>query len=171
MTRSSTSVPALRVKQRRNLKDPRCTQYNPGQGKEICLLVATGSTLAKALAEVGISKEAWYKWQFENKDLCEMYARARIENSEALIAEIVDLCDMDEIAPEDVPKVKLQIDTRKWLASKLLPKQYGDSTQVKLADANGEVLSISMILQDIDGRSKGLPDLEGEIIRPALAAE
>ena len=40
-----------------------------------------------------------------------------------------------------VQRSKLRIDTRKWMAAKLAPKKYGDSTTIKHADANGEKLA------------------------------
>ena len=53
-----------------------------------------------------------------------MYARAKLQQADILAEqclEIADDCNSNNYATSQI-----EIDTRKWLASKLLPKQYGD---------------------------------------------
>jgi hypothetical protein len=67
----------------------------------------------------------------------EQYARARQVQAELLADEIIDIADdssrdteetdMGNVTNyENIQRSKLRIDTRKWIASKLLPKKYGD---------------------------------------------
>lgn len=74
---------------------------------------------------------------------CDQYARAREVQAEMLADELIDISDegtndwMEKKAAdgsvagwalngEHVQRSRLRIDTRKWAASKLLPKKYGD---------------------------------------------
>jgi hypothetical protein len=62
--------------------------------------------------------------------------------AERWIDEIVTIAD--SAAPEDYNCARLRVDTRKWIASKVLPKVYGDSQLLKHADADGNVLKIEL---------------------------
>lgn len=42
-----------------------------------------------------------------------------------------------------VAKQRLQVDTRKWMLSKLAPKKYGERTAMELTGANGGPVQIS----------------------------
>jgi hypothetical protein len=68
----------------------------------------------------------------EFKRFLQQYARAKDEQSDLLVEEMIDIAEHTE---EDhtaftginvIQRDKLRIDTRKWIASKLKPKKYGD---------------------------------------------
>jgi hypothetical protein len=42
-----------------------------------------------------------------------------------------------ELNGENIQRSRVRIDTRKWLLSKMLPKVYGDKTEVAVTGANG----------------------------------
>jgi hypothetical protein len=42
-----------------------------------------------------------------------------------------------ELNGEHIQRSRVRIDTRKWMLSKMLPKVYGDKTEVALTGANG----------------------------------
>ena len=79
-------------------------------------------------------------WLFdgEHEEFSEQYARAREVQAEVLADELTDIADdasgdttMGEKGRvitdhEHIQRSRLRIDTRKWIASKLLPKRYGD---------------------------------------------
>jgi hypothetical protein len=46
----------------------------------------------------------------------------------------------DSATAENWQQVRLQVDTRKWAASKILPKQYGDKVQQEVTGADGAPL-------------------------------
>lgn len=62
------------------------------------------------------------KWMTTDPNFCTSIARAREEQAEHLAEEIVNIAD----TCTDPHKARLQIDARKWYASKLAPKKYGD---------------------------------------------
>lgn len=86
-------------------------------------------------------------WSRLNNDeaLLAQYARAKEEQSELLVEEILNIADDSQNDWEEVEgrkgtyfrlnrehfeRSRLKIDTRKWIASKLKPKKYGDRLDV-----------------------------------------
>jgi hypothetical protein len=85
-------------------------------------------------------------WVAEDAALADTYARAREDLIEKIAADLMDISDQDpEIVDGKkdwaaIQKHKLQVDTRKWLLSKLAPKKYGD--MIKLAGHDGGAVKI-----------------------------
>lgn len=114
----------------------------------ICAELALGRSMR------AVCREDWcpamqtvFRWLRENDAFREQYARAKEESADALIEEMAEIADMPpaytaegKIDPADVNNRRLQIDTRKWLASKLKPKRYGDKLEVGGAGKDGAVL-------------------------------
>jgi hypothetical protein len=77
-----------------------------------------------------------YRWLSENPEFGEMYARAREERAHLAAEDIIHIADTEQ----DPNKARVRIDARKWYASKLNRKDYGDSLDlggglhVKLTD-------------------------------------
>lgn len=103
--------------------------------------VSRGESLRKACAANGIDAAGFCQRVREDDLLAQQYARAKEIGLELLAEQLVDLCDTPQEGTETTIKAdggvevktgdmlghrKLQIDTRKWLLSKLLPKKYGD---------------------------------------------
>jgi hypothetical protein len=81
-----------------------------------------------------------------------MYARAREAQAELYASEIIDISDdatQDELFTDEGKRVcnaefvmrsKLRVDARKWVASKLLPKKYGDKVTQEITGKDGKDL-------------------------------
>jgi hypothetical protein len=85
------------------------------------------------------STKTFYKW-LENEDRGKQYARACEYRADAIFEEILNICDdktEDYISTKSgavgnnaaVQRARLQVDTRKWIVSKLNPKKYSDKIQ------------------------------------------
>ncbi len=82
-------------------------------------------------------------WLFdgEHEEFSQQYASAREVQAEVWADEIVGIADeatgdltTDKdgkavVDHEHIQRSRLRVDTRKWIASKLLPKRYGDTLQ------------------------------------------
>jgi hypothetical protein len=73
----------------------------------------------------------------DDAELAVEYARAREDLIERMAQEVMELSDVDVGLQPDgkkdwaaVQKHKLQVDTRKWLLSKLAPKKFGDKLEL-----------------------------------------
>lgn len=85
------------------------------------------------------SLPTFYKWLASSEDFAKQYARAKEMQAEFLAEEMLEIADdssedllgVDEHGNrmenrEFINRSRLRVDTRKWIASKLLPRKYGD---------------------------------------------
>jgi hypothetical protein len=105
-----------------------------------------GLSCFKACQQAGIAHSTFMGWVAEDAALADTYARAREDLIEKIAADLMDISDQDpEIVDGKkdwaaIQKHKLQVDTRKWLLSKLAPKKYGD--MIKLAGHDGGAVKL-----------------------------
>lgn len=90
------------------------------------------------------------KWKRSYEDFGKRYARAKQDQIELIVDDIIEIADDksgDVIIKKDrkgddyeacdsefVHRSRVRIDTRKWLAAKLLPRLYGDKIQIENLD-------------------------------------
>jgi hypothetical protein len=79
------------------------------------------------------------RWVSQNAEFREQYAKAREIQAETLADDIVTIADGPTEGDDSIKTARdrLRVDSRKWVASKLLPKKYGDKQTTVLEDANG----------------------------------
>jgi hypothetical protein len=125
--------------------------------EEICAKVLEGMrgglSTFKSCAAAGVSHSTFIRWADEDAELANNYARAREDLIERMANEVLELSDEDVGLQPDgkkdwaaVQKHKLQVDTRKWLLSKLAPKKYGEKLEVSGDPANPLVQRIERIV-------------------------
>lgn len=100
----------------------------------ICERIATGESLRAICATAGMPGiTSVYKWLSdpEHAAFAEQYARARDQQADYYADEIIEIADSTKRARKhvQVEAARTRIDARKWLASKLRPKSYGDKVQ------------------------------------------
>ena len=98
--------------------------------KKIILEISImGRAIRNILKDDGMpTAETFYKW-LEDDAKTKQYARACEERSHVLVDEMMEISDN---LTGDVNRDKLRVDTRKWTASKLKPKKYGDTSRVNM---------------------------------------
>lgn len=109
---------------------------------EICERLAKGQSLRKIC---GPERDDFipgattvFGWLDSIPAFAQQYARARELQAEHYADEMVEIADSPNATvgatgePEirDPARDRLRVDTRKWIASKLLPKKYGDKIDV-----------------------------------------
>ncbi len=92
--------------------------------------IAIHGSVRQALRENRCGKDTFYLRLRADIDAQERYARAKLQGMEAIADEIMEIADECETSSDAVSKARVQIDSRKWLLSKLLPKRYGDKLDV-----------------------------------------
>lgn len=97
----------------------------------------SGMSAFKACQVAGVNQSTFNLWLNDDAELAAEYARAREDLIERMAQEVLELSDMDVGEQPDgrkdwaaVQKHKLQVDTRKWLLSKLAPKKFGDKLEL-----------------------------------------
>jgi hypothetical protein len=123
------------------IKGGRPTDYSLEIATLICDRVATNSCglekLCARYPELPVPSTI-YLWRLKHPVFSEMYAKAKMIQADILAEQCLEIADDDsndtKINPETgeevantefIARSRLRIDTRKWLAAKLLPKQYG----------------------------------------------
>jgi hypothetical protein len=113
----------------------------------------SGLSAFKACQAAGVPQSTFSRWVDEDAILAENYTRAREDLIERMAQEVIELSDSDVgFLPDGkkdwaaVQKHKLQVDTRKWLLSKLAPKKYGDKIEVSGDPTNPLVQRIERVI-------------------------
>ena len=123
----------------------RPSDYSPELADRICAQLADGISLRTVcLADDMPDKSTVFRWLRTNTAFRDQYARAKEESADALTDEMLDIADdgsndwMKDNDPENpiyklngehINRSRLRVDTRKWIASKLKPKRYGDKLE------------------------------------------
>ena len=111
----------------------RPTTYSQETADKICELIARGMSLRAICASADMPAGGTvHRWLAEHQDFQEQYARAREEQADYFAEEIIEIADSVEAESASVAKAKLQIDARKWAASKIAPKKYGDKVEQQI---------------------------------------
>lgn len=122
----------------------RPTDYCQEVADAICERLADGESLRSiCLDDAMPSKASVFRWLGIHKEFSDQYARAREEQAEAFADEMVAIADERETIVKDgngetvvafdataVARNRLRIDARKWVASKLKPKKYGEKLEL-----------------------------------------
>ena len=130
---------------------------------EICRRMAEGESVRKILSEPHMPTWSMvWRWLEDNEIFRAQYARAREAQAHALVSQIFDIADDDSadwterdgvpvVNGEAIQRSRLRVDTRKWFASKVLPKLYGD----KLShEVTGKVTLETMVLASMNAPAK-----------------
>lgn len=121
------------------------TTYTPEIGQHICDLIATTTKSLVELCTIDPQfpggPDTIYRWIRANPEFAEMYLQARRNQVQLFVDQIIFISDDDrqdyavnkhgelKVDKENIHRARLMIDTRKWLASKLMPKVYGERMQ------------------------------------------
>lgn len=121
-------VRATTRKEEEKVSAGRPTDYTPELAAKICLHISEGKSLRSfCRADDAPDASTIFDWIHRHSEFAKQYARAREAQAEHWADELVELAD----DATDAQKARLQIDTRKWVASKLLPKKYGERQQIE----------------------------------------
>lgn len=129
-------------------KAGRPTLYTEALADLICERVATSTFGLQRLCDLYEdlpTKTTINLWRYKYPEFSTQYAQAKLKQADLMAEEILEIADDGQndwmesfgedgeigykINGEHVQRSRLRIDTRKWLASKLLPKQYGQHAE------------------------------------------
>lgn len=128
----------------------RPSSFTSEMGDYICEQLANGKSLRGLCREDETvpSQATMFRWLASNEAFREQYARAREAQADFLADEILAIADeseRDTIETESgsrpdaewIARSRLRVDARKWLASKMAPKKYGDKLDVGVGGIEG----------------------------------
>ena len=135
----------------------RPTDYSKNLADEICSRLVEGESLRSICRSDGMPVTGTIcRWLTEKPEFKEQYIRARENQADTLADEIIDIADdgsndwmvrngkdddpVWQLNGEHVQRSRLRVDARKWVASKLKPKKYGDSSTSQITGKDGKDL-------------------------------
>ena len=96
-----------------------------------------------------------FKWLAQDEDFAKRYAHAREMQADKMADDILAIADdgindtyIDEHGNKKtdqdvIGRSRLRVDARKWLASKMAPKKYGDRQVVDVGNADNKPFEVS----------------------------
>lgn len=128
---------------------------------QIIEAIANGQSLSSILRQEGFPSYSWCKIQLrQNAALRSAYDQAIEDRGDRLAEELVELADQPmpegldgSAASAWVQQLRLKVDVRKWAASKLRPRMYGERLDVSVKH---ESISIIQALADANNRMLGI---------------
>lgn len=132
--------------------------YTPELASKLCSHLSMGKSLRTSCKQEGMpSIMTVYNWLSRHPEFVEQYTRAKEESAEALAEDMLDIADESPTAIETdkdgnvtgtkldsagVARNRLRVETRKWVASKLKPKKYGDLAKLELTGRDGGAIEV-----------------------------
>ena len=108
-------------------KPGRPSSYTKEIATIICDRIADGEGLRAICADETMpSKPTVFRWLEANTQFRDQYARAREDQADTYADDMVHIADTES----DPQKARVRIDARKWHASKLKPKKYGEKLEL-----------------------------------------
>jgi hypothetical protein len=134
--------------------------YTEEMGDEICQVIATHPWGLERICNKFThfpQKSTIWLWKLKYPTFADKYYKAKLIQAELHVEECFDISDDvsddrkvnamgNEVTNnEAVNRSRLKVDTRKWVASKLLPRQYGDKQLVEDLQAENSNLRKEMM--------------------------
>lgn len=112
-------------------KLPSNAKYTPELAEEICRRISVGQSLVTISRDPLMPGTTTIRnWILNNKDFKAAYDLARDEQADFYADEIIEIADASYRTGEQIQQARLKIDSRKWIASKLKPKRYGEKVDL-----------------------------------------
>jgi len=127
--------------------------YTTEIAAEICRRISNGECLRDICKGDGFpSRDTVYEWRRVHPEFAEWYTKARQDQADTYVDELVALSDAPSESADEVAYRRLQIDTRKWAATRLHPRFYGDKVSHEHAGEGGGPLQVSVSINPVRAR-------------------
>lgn len=134
----------------------RASGYSQLLASLICDQIASGKSLRSICKPKKMPAASTVcLWLTQHPDFAEQYARAREAQADTLAEETLEIADDQSgdydadgnFNGEHVQRSRLRVDTRKWFASKVAPKKYGDKLDHEHSGNVGITIEIARYAQ------------------------
>ena len=151
----------MKPKKEKNTPAPqggRPSKYSKEIAEKICYLVETQAkglnTICDENAELPSFRTVFY-WLTKYPEFLQLYTRAREGQADTIADKMLEIAFRPSANLTEAQDKKTQLDTLKWIASKLKPRKYGDKLDLT---SGGEKLA--PIIFDLDGSHGNKPDTQ-----------
>lgn len=139
---------------------PRESEWNQTLEDSVIADIESGFSLRATAERNHISKALILKKVRDLESFRDRYAHAKDIQLEAMADEILTIADSADA--DNYNAARLQVDSRKWLLSKLVPKKYGDKVQQELS---GEIGIKTIVLAQDAKKSKPKPEIKPDFAK------
>ncbi len=106
----------------------------------VCQQIARGRSLRRICEDEGMpSLELVMDWRATDPEFLQQYVRAREDQADYYADEITEIADTET----DANKARVRIDARKWVASKLKSKSYGEKITNEHVGKDGDAIQVN----------------------------
>lgn len=90
------------------------------------------------------NKATVFRWLTEDAEFNDQYAKARESQADSFVDDMLEIVDDTKLQsdPSLAAVARLRLDARKWIASKLKSKSYGDKVQQEVSGDLGLTVNI-----------------------------
>ena len=136
----------------------RPSKKTPELMSAICERLGLGESLYTICDEIKIGYSTVMTWLGNDEAFQEQYARAREAQADFYAQECIQIADdgsndtyeledgIKKVSHDHIQRSRLRVDARKWYASKLAPKKYGEKFTQELTGADGKDLTVNLTL-------------------------
>lgn len=149
----------------------RPSSYSPELAERICAEIATTSKSLRTICQSDDMPcvQTILNWLNNNPSFLAQYTRAKEEQADHLVEEMIEIADdgtndfmtitkgdesYEVENKEWTSRSKLRVEARKWIASKLKPKKYGEKFDVTTTPIEGFQIIIDGNLPGQDNQSE-----------------
>jgi hypothetical protein len=103
--------------------------YSKERGERVCFLISTHPGSLDKLKEIHPeipNRNIIFEWRYKHPEFNELYLAAKQNQVDLYVEETFDLADRAFESSESIAKANMQINLRKWYASRLCPRIWGD---------------------------------------------
>ena len=156
----------------------RPSDYTQEIADSLCAELAEGVSMHRACEPDDMpNKRTVFRWLREKEEFRHQYEQAKAEAADFLAEEMLEIADdgtndyMEKLveegkAPhyqyngEHVQRSRLRVDARKWIASKLKPKKYGDHTRHEHSGEDGKPIEMKWTVEVVEPADANDPSPE-----------
>lgn len=136
-----------RSTRRRPLGAP--TKYDDEVVRELCRRLADGETVRQISAsDPRMPKRSVInKWLHDGKHeaFVALYAEARLAQADTFAEDLINIADASqELTATGIMAARLRFDARRWAASRINPRRWGDKQQHEITGADGAPLAVDV---------------------------
>jgi len=118
----------------------RPTDYCDKIAIDICEQISMGKSLRTICQDEKMpSVRTVCTWKRKHPEFLQQYDSACIERSDMLVEDMLHIADTSD--PSEAAKTRIQVDTRRWAASKMKPKKYGEQPESEAEDVDPIVVT------------------------------
>ena len=131
----------------------RPTIYSEELADDICLRISDGRSLNSVCKDEGMpDRSNVYVWLRKYQEFQDKYREATSQRADYHFDEMLGI--VDDVLPEtaEVAKARLQVDTRKWILSRMNPRKYGDNVDGETSDDSNKVQPVKVEINVKDAR-------------------